>query len=98
MTTDIQTIQGFASSSTLDILVDMFTIVAMLALMFWLNWDFTLIALAVTGFPKPRTSPIGGPEDRSGSGARTVGVRKLPYTTVLIPRNDDADSVCGNEE
>jgi len=50
MTTDIQTIQGFASSSTLDILVDIFTIVAMLGLMFWLNWDFTLIAVAVTPF------------------------------------------------
>ncbi len=50
MTTDIQTIQGFASSSTLNILVDLFTIVAMLGLMFWLNWDFTLIAVAVTPF------------------------------------------------
>jgi len=50
ITTDIQTIQAFASSSTLDILVDTLTIVSMLALMFWLNWDFTLIALAVTPF------------------------------------------------
>ena len=50
LTTDIQTIQGFASSSTLSILVDMLTIVCMLGLMFWLNWDFTLIALAVTPF------------------------------------------------
>lgn len=50
ITTDIQTIQGFASSSTLDIFVDMLTIVSMLVLMFWLNWDFTLIALAVTPF------------------------------------------------
>ncbi len=50
ITTDIQTIQGFASSSTLDILIDMLTIVSMLGLMFWLNWDFTLIALAVTPF------------------------------------------------
>ena len=50
LTTDIQTIQGFASSSTLNILVDMLTIVCMLGLMFWLNWDFTLIALAVTPF------------------------------------------------
>src|SRR5271156_2421110 len=48
ITTDIQTIQGFASSSTLDILIDTLTIVSMLGLMFWLNWDFTLIALAVT--------------------------------------------------
>jgi len=50
ITTDIQTIQGFASSSTLDIFVDLLTIVSMLFLMFWLNWDFTLIALAVTPF------------------------------------------------
>ena len=48
LTTDIQTIQGFASSSTLGILVDMLTIVCMLGLMFWLNWDFTLIAVGVT--------------------------------------------------
>jgi ABC-type multidrug transport system fused ATPase/permease subunit len=50
LTTDIQTIQGFASSSTLSILVDLLTIVCMLGLMFWLNWDFTLIAVAVTPF------------------------------------------------
>ena len=50
ITTDIQTIQGFASSSTLSILVDLLTIVCMLALMFWLNWDFTLIAVGVTPF------------------------------------------------
>jgi subfamily B ATP-binding cassette protein MsbA len=50
MTTDIQTIQGFASSSTLNILVDLLTIVAMLGLMFWLNWDFTMIAVGVTPF------------------------------------------------
>jgi ABC-type multidrug transport system fused ATPase/permease subunit len=50
LTTDIQTIQGFASSSTLSIMVDLLTIVCMLGLMFWLNWDFTLIAIAVTPF------------------------------------------------
>jgi ABC-type multidrug transport system fused ATPase/permease subunit len=50
LTTDIQTIQGFASSSTLNILVDLLTIVCMLGLMFWMNWDFTLIAVAVTPF------------------------------------------------
>jgi ABC-type multidrug transport system fused ATPase/permease subunit len=50
ITTDIQTIQGFASSSTLSILVDLLTIFSMLGLMAWLNWDFTLIALAVTPF------------------------------------------------
>ena len=47
ITTDIATVQDFASSSTLDILVDVLTIFGMLGLMFWLDWDFTLIALAV---------------------------------------------------
>jgi ABC-type multidrug transport system fused ATPase/permease subunit len=50
LTTDIQTIESFASSSTLNILVDLLTIVCMLGLMFWMNWDFTLIAVAVTPF------------------------------------------------
>jgi ABC-type multidrug transport system fused ATPase/permease subunit len=50
ITSDVQTIQGFASSSTLGIVVDLLTIVAMLFIMFELNWDFTLIALAVTPF------------------------------------------------
>src|SRR3984957_7636387 len=50
ITADVQTIQAFASGSTLDIAVDMLTIVGMLAIMFWLNWDFTLIAVAVTPF------------------------------------------------
>ncbi len=48
--TDVDTIQAFASSSTLDILVDFITIVFMVGLMFWLDWDFTLIALGVTPF------------------------------------------------
>ena len=50
LTSDVQTIQAFASSSTLGILVDLLTIVAMLGIMFWLNWDFALIAVAVTPF------------------------------------------------
>ncbi len=50
VTADVQTIQAFASASTLGILVDLFTIFAMLIIMFWLNWDFTLIAVAVTPF------------------------------------------------
>ncbi|MGA2647982.1 MAG: ABC transporter ATP-binding protein [Candidatus Sulfotelmatobacter sp.] len=48
ITTDVQTIQNFASSSILGILVDTLTLVSMLALMFWLNWRFTLIVVAVT--------------------------------------------------
>jgi len=50
ITADVQTIQSFASSSTLDIAIDALTIVGMLFIMFWLNWDFTLIAVAVTPF------------------------------------------------
>jgi subfamily B ATP-binding cassette protein MsbA len=45
ITSDVATIQDFASSSTLAIVVDMLTIVFMVALMFWLEWDFTLIAV-----------------------------------------------------
>ncbi len=50
ITDDIQTIQSFASGSTLGILVDLLTIAGMLGLMFWLNWDFALIAVSVTPF------------------------------------------------
>ena len=50
ITSDVATIQSFASSSTLSIIVDVITIVFMIGLMFWLDWDFTLIALAITPF------------------------------------------------
>jgi ABC-type multidrug transport system fused ATPase/permease subunit len=50
ITADVQTIQAFASSSTLGIIVDLFTIVGMLVIMFWMNWDFSLIAVAITPF------------------------------------------------
>ena len=50
ITSDVSTVQSFASSSTLGILVDLLTIVFMLGLMFWLDWDFTLIAIAVMPF------------------------------------------------
>src|SRR3984957_11466522 len=48
ITSDVATIQDFASSSTLDIVIDLLTIVFMVGLMFWLDWDFTLIAVAFT--------------------------------------------------
>jgi len=47
LTTDIETVQDFASSGTLAILVDILSVAGMFALMAWLNWDFTLIAAAV---------------------------------------------------
>ena len=50
ITTDISTIQDFASEATLGILIDLLTIVGMLGIMFWLNFDFALIAVAVAPF------------------------------------------------
>jgi subfamily B ATP-binding cassette protein MsbA len=48
ITSDVATIQDFASSSTLDIAIDLITILFMVGLMLWLDWDFTLIAVAFT--------------------------------------------------
>jgi ABC-type multidrug transport system fused ATPase/permease subunit len=50
LSADVSTVQSFASSSTLAIGVDIVTIVFMLGLMVWLDWDFTLIAVAVMPF------------------------------------------------
>jgi ABC-type multidrug transport system fused ATPase/permease subunit len=50
ITSDVATVQNFASSATLGILVDIVTIIFMLGLMIWLDWDFTLIAVAVMPF------------------------------------------------
>ena len=49
ITDDIKTIQGFASSFlTLDIFTDLLTIVGMFGVMLWLEFDFALIAVALT--------------------------------------------------
>ena len=48
LTTDVQTIQSFTSTSTLNILTDTLTLIAMTVVMFILRWDFALIALAVS--------------------------------------------------
>lgn len=50
ITDDVNTIQQFASGATLGIGVDLLTILCMAGLMLWLNWDFALIALALTPF------------------------------------------------
>jgi ABC-type multidrug transport system fused ATPase/permease subunit len=50
LTTDVQTIQSFASTSVLNIFTDALTLVSMVIVMFLLRWDFALIALAVTPF------------------------------------------------
>ena len=48
ITTDVSTIQSFASTALLSILVDALTIVGMLGVMLYLNFDFALIAVGVT--------------------------------------------------
>ena len=50
ITDDVGTIQDFASSAMLTILIDALTIIGILGVMFWLNWDFALIAVGVTPF------------------------------------------------
>ncbi len=50
ITSDVSTIQDFASSTILTILVDAMTIFGMLILMFYLDTGFTLAALAVMPF------------------------------------------------
>ena len=48
ITDDINAVQDFASTSLLDLVIDSVTIAGMVAVMFTLNWRFTLVALAAT--------------------------------------------------
>ena len=48
ITTDVSTIQDFASSTLMNIIVDSLTIVGMLSLMFYLNASFTMVAIVVS--------------------------------------------------
>jgi subfamily B ATP-binding cassette protein MsbA len=50
ITTDVSTIQDFASSSLMNIIVDLLTIFGMLGLMFYLNAGFAFVAIGVTPF------------------------------------------------
>ncbi len=50
ITDDIDNVQSFFSGSILSIAVDVFTIVGMFAVMLYIDWKFTLIAMAVTPF------------------------------------------------
>jgi subfamily B ATP-binding cassette protein MsbA len=47
VTSDIDAIQDFISSALLGILVNLLTLVGMLAVMFYLDWSFTLISISV---------------------------------------------------
>jgi ABC-type multidrug transport system fused ATPase/permease subunit len=48
ITADVLTIQDFASQSILRMVIDAMTIIGMLFIMFYLHWDFALVAVAVT--------------------------------------------------
>jgi ATP-binding cassette, subfamily B, bacterial len=50
VTSDIDAVQSFIVSGLLSVVVDVSTLVGMLAVMFWVNWRFTLVALAVVPF------------------------------------------------
>jgi ABC-type multidrug transport system fused ATPase/permease subunit len=50
ITADVTTIQDFASQSILRMAIDFMTIIGMLFIMFFLHWDFALIAVGVTPF------------------------------------------------
>ncbi|MBS1747808.1 MAG: ABC transporter ATP-binding protein [Bacteroidetes bacterium] len=50
LTGDVSTIQDFASTTLLSILIDCLTILGMIGIMFYLDPEFTLVALAVTPF------------------------------------------------
>src|SRR5205809_3329145 len=50
ITTDVSTMQDFVSTTLLSILIDAMTIVGILALMFYINWSFALLAIGVTPF------------------------------------------------
>ena len=47
VTSDIDSVQTFIVSGLLSILVDVLTLVGMIGVMFYINWRFTLVALAV---------------------------------------------------
>jgi ATP-binding cassette subfamily B protein len=47
VTSDIDAIQSFISSGLLGVLINLITLIGMIAVMFYVNWRFTLIALSV---------------------------------------------------
>jgi len=50
VTSDIDSIQSFITQGLLGILINVITLIGMIAVMFYLNWRFTLIALSVAPF------------------------------------------------
>ena len=77
ITDDINAVQDFVSTSLLDILIDILTIVGMLAVMFTLNWNFTLVALAVT--PLLALFVYPPPLDGQAGDARRAGAARARW-------------------
>jgi ABC-type multidrug transport system fused ATPase/permease subunit len=50
LTSDVSTIQEFTSSTLLGIIIDFISIFGMICIMFYLNWDFAMIAVGVAPF------------------------------------------------
>jgi subfamily B ATP-binding cassette protein MsbA len=50
VTNDIDTIQGFITSTLTDVILDILTLTSMLAVMTYIDWRFTIIALSVAPF------------------------------------------------
>jgi ATP-binding cassette subfamily B protein len=50
VTSDIDTVQGFITSTLMDTIVDLLTLGIMISIMFHFNWRFTLVALSVAPF------------------------------------------------
>jgi len=50
VTSDIDTIQGFITSTLTDVILDILTLASMLAVMTYIDWRFTVIALSVAPF------------------------------------------------
>ncbi|HEY7392966.1 MAG TPA: ABC transporter ATP-binding protein [Bryobacteraceae bacterium] len=48
ITSDIDAIQTFIASGLLGVVVNCITLIGMVAVMFYMNWQFTLVALSVT--------------------------------------------------
>jgi ATP-binding cassette, subfamily B, bacterial len=47
VTSDVDDIQSFIASGLLSSLINVITLVGMVGVMFWINWQFTLIALSI---------------------------------------------------
>jgi len=47
VTSDIDSVQSFVTSGLLSVLIDLLTLIGMIAIMFCMNWRFTLIALSI---------------------------------------------------